>query len=365
MENPKRLDTQPRHSLTPADQMILVDDDLHVVAANDAARATFGEDLIGQRCFEVFEDCDHCTGSAGCVGAGRCPVRQALERGEPVADERVRLDGDHAEIMRTQAFPLPMRPGDTSRQVLMVTRPISQEKTQRATAAAGEKISAFALMAASVADELGNPLASISAQLQLAQRKDDPAFTKKALSVIDQQVTRLVGLLRDITDFSSRQSSRATLMYWNQLVEDAVRLLKHDPRGRFVAFDLDLADQLPAVLADPESSFQVLLGLGHNALDAMEGHGTVTIRTRLDGDSVVVTVRDTGPGVDPGVEHRIFEPYFSTKTASPGNGLGLFIGRRIVEQMGGTLRYLPPVDGEHSATFVLRMPVATQALMRG
>ncbi len=345
------------------ENLIVIDDDLRIIEANDAARATYGEGLVGKPCYEVFEDGGDCT---SCSGAGRCPVRMALERGEPVQDERVHINDRRAEIMLTQAFPLPTQPGEDSHQVLMVTRPISQEKQERAAEAAGEKVSAYALMAASVADEIGNPLSSISAQLQLVRRKNDPAFTQKALTVIKEQVTRISALLRDITAFSSRQSNRATLVYWNQLAEDVVRLLKHDPRGRFAAFDLDLADELPAVFADAESSFQVLLDLGQNALDAMEGHGTVSIRTRLDdnGDTVVVRVHDTGPGVAPQAQSHIFEPYFTTKSGTSESGLGLFIGRRIVEQMGGSLDY-EPVDGTQAgATFVLRMPVATRARLR-
>lgn len=341
------------------ENLVVIDGDMRIIEANDAARATYGDDLVGRPCSEVFEDsedCDNCT--------DQCPVRAALERGALVEEERVHARDGHTEIMHTQVFPLPAAEGSPPNRVLMVSRPITQEKQERAAEAAGEKVSAYALMAASVADEIGNPLASISAQLQLARRKNDPQFTEKVMGIIEQQVERISGLLKDITAFSSRQSKRATLVYWNQIVEDAVRLLKHDPKGRFAAFQLDLADELPAVYAEPESSFQVLLDLGLNALDAMDGHGTIRFETELQDDQVIVRVCDTGPGVDQALRDQIFEPYFTTKDGGAGRGLGLFISRRMVEQMGGTLEYDPPSDGQ-GARFVVRMPLATQERMRG
>lgn len=336
------------------ENLMVLDDQMRVVDANDAAKRTYGEDLIGKPCYEAFEASECCEDS--------CPIQRAFATGEPVEEERVHLRASNAEIMHTQVFPLPAPAGQEPSQVLMVTRPITDEKQELASAAANEKVSAYALMAASVAHELGNPLSSISAQLQLAKRKDDPAFTNKVLDVIDGQVDRMEGLLRDITAFSSRQSHRATLVYWNQIIEDAVRLLKHDPRGRFASFDLDLADELPAVYAEPERCFQVVLNLGLNALDAMEGRGTLTIQTRLDDGQVVIRVSDTGPGVSAEVRDHMFDPYFTTKESTKGSGLGLFISRRIINQMDGELDYEAPVDD--GASFVIRVPHATQEKMR-
>jgi hypothetical protein len=336
------------------ENLMVIDSDFRVIKANDAARRTYGDELVGKLCHVAFQasDCED----------EKCPLRRALESGEPVEEERVHLNQTSPEIMHTQVFPLPAPTGQPPNQVLMVTRPITDEKQELASTAADEKVSAYALMAASVAHEIGNPLSSISAQLQLAKRKKDPEFTEKVIDIIDGQVSRIDKLLRDMTAFSSRQSNHATFVYWNQVIEDVVRLLRHGPHGRFVSFELDLADELPAAYAAPERCFQVLLNLGLNALDAMEGRGTLTIETWLDGEEIMIRTSDTGPGITDDVEEHIFEPYFSTKDPHKGSGLGLFISKRIVEQMDGVLEY-EAVEGG-GASFIIRVPVATRARVR-
>ena len=332
------------------ENLMVIDDAYRIIKANDAARYTYGPAMVGRSCHEVFGECGQQT--------QECPAARAFERGEPVEEERVHSCHGHPEIMHMQVFPLPANPSEPPNRVLMVTRPITDEKQERAAASMDEKVSAFALMTASVAHEIGNPLSSISAQLQLARRKDDPAFTERVLDIIDDEVERISGLLRDISEFSSRQSDRQTLVYWNQIATDAVRLLKHEPRGRFADFELDLADDLPPVYAAGDHGLQVLLNLGLNALDAMEGRGKVTIRTRRVDGQVEVRLTDTGPGIAEELRERVFEPYFTTKDDEQGTGLGLFISRRIIEQMDGTLTYEPAIEDGQGASFVICMPEA-------
>jgi signal transduction histidine kinase len=115
---------------------------------------------------------------------------------------------------------------------------------------------------------------------------------------------------------------------------------------------------LPAVLADRDQVLQVLLNLVRNALDAMPAGGTLRVAARGEGGAVAFSVSDTGPGVRPEDQPRVFEPYFTTKEG--GTGLGLAIAQRIAEEHGGTLE-LRSAPGE-GATFTLTLPAAVVAL---
>ena len=92
----------------------------------------------------------------------------------------------------------------------------------------------------------------------------------------------------------------------------------------------DYADDMPQIEAIPGELNQVWTNLIDNAIDAMEGEGTLRVSTRTDGDHVVVEVADTGSGMSPDVQARAFEPFFTTKDVGKGTGLGLDISRRIV-----------------------------------
>ena len=92
----------------------------------------------------------------------------------------------------------------------------------------------------------------------------------------------------------------------------------------------DYGADVPRIEANPGELNQVWTNLIDNAIDAMDGHGTLRISTRADGDDVVVEIADTGPGMPPDVQARAFEPFFTTKDVGKGTGLGLDISRRIV-----------------------------------
>jgi signal transduction histidine kinase len=112
--------------------------------------------------------------------------------------------------------------------------------------------------------------------------------------------------------------------------------------------------ELPAVTARGSELNQVFTNLLVNALDAVDGDGTVTVRTRRDGDAAVVEVVDSGPGVPDDQRERIFEPFFTTKPVGIGTGLGLDISFRIVQRHGGSLVLC---DQPGPTTFRIRLPL--------
>jgi signal transduction histidine kinase len=150
------------------------------------------------------------------------------------------------------------------------------------------------------------------------------------------------GLLGEIIDSTARISSlvNAAKQYsqmdraphqWLDLHEGlfaTITMLK--PKLGGVALVKELDKSLPRIPGYPAELNQVWTNLIENARDAMDGSGTLTIRTRRDGDCAVVEVEDTGPGVPPEVRNRIFEPFFTTKPVGQGTGLGLDVSFRVV-----------------------------------
>jgi two-component system, NtrC family, sensor kinase len=112
------------------------------------------------------------------------------------------------------------------------------------------------------------------------------------------------------------------------------------------------------VSASPNQLKQIFLNLIANARQAMPNGGTVTVDVRQDGDWVLATVGDDGPGVAQAVLERIFEPFFTTKRATGGTGLGLSVSLGIAEAHGGSL--IASSEPGRGATFTLRLPVSTE-----
>ncbi|MBT8469732.1 MAG: HAMP domain-containing histidine kinase, partial [Deltaproteobacteria bacterium] len=138
------------------------------------------------------------------------------------------------------------------------------------------------------------------------------------------------------------------------IVQDVTRLLRHDPRARGTEFEVRFADGLLPVRAKEDAVVQVLLNLGVNALDAMPDRGTLTFDVTNGEGSVVVRVQDTGSGIPAEVQHRVFNPFFTTKPAGRGTGLGLFVSRGIAEGIGGEL--MLEETGPGGTTFCLELP---------
>jgi signal transduction histidine kinase len=140
---------------------------------------------------------------------------------------------------------------------------------------------------------------------------------------------------------------KSTLVMLTHKMGDGVRVVK------------DFDRTLPQIPAHPGELNQVWTNLIDNALQAMNGSGTLTLRTSRDGDRVLVEVCDTGPGVPRELRRRVFEPFFTTKPVGEGTGLGLDISYRIVvNRHGGDIGL---VSGPGDTRFQVRLPLAEPA----
>jgi signal transduction histidine kinase len=140
------------------------------------------------------------------------------------------------------------------------------------------------------------------------------------------RISELVGAMKDYSHLDNAKFEEIDI---HDGLESTLIILGHKlKKGVKVVRDFDRA--LPRICAQPGELNQVWTNIIHNAIDAMNGQGTLTIRTTRDGDCVLVEIGDTGPGIRPELQHRIFEPFFTTKDVGHGTGLGLDISYRIV-----------------------------------
>lgn len=197
-----------------------------------------------------------------------------------------------------------------------------------------EKQSAFGLLAAGIAHEVGNPLASISSLVQMLKRRDIDDNTRDQLGLVDEQLLRIQRTLRELVDFSRPAQVQPATADVHEVIDVALNIAKYYKRrkGRVIETDFDLS--IPSLRIVRDQLVQVVLNLVLNALDATDEGARIDIRTRqetVDNHGWIrIDVADTGHGISAESQAQLFKPYFTTKET--GTGLGLFVCRRIIEQ---------------------------------
>jgi signal transduction histidine kinase len=176
------------------------------------------------------------------------------------------------------------------------------------------------------------------------------------LSELKDAVRRISDLVAAVRSYSQLDRASQQRTDVRDGLESTLTMLGHKLKGG-VAVVREYAD-LPQIDAYPGELNQVWTNLIDNAVDAMDGTGTLTVRTRLDAECVVVEVADTGSGMPPEVVARAFEPFFTTKDVGSGTGLGLDIARRIiVERHGGGIDIDSPAHGGKGTVMRVSLPL--------
>lgn len=228
-----------------------------------------------------------------------------------------------------------------------------------------ERLAALDGVAAGLAHEIRNPLGGIKGAAQLLRTGLHDPELLHCTDLIIREVERLAGLVDQLRDLGSPPPLALRAINIHRVLRDVLDLEQQASHWDAIAVVAAFDPSLPAVVGDPAQLHQVFLNLVRNAAEAMAGHGTITLATRMDGSYrirrdgerarfLAVTVADSGPGIPEADLSRIFAPFFSTKNR--GSGLGLALCHRIVTQHGGTLTYDPPPGG--GARFRVTLPVS-------
>lgn len=246
-----------------------------------------------------------------------------------------------------------------------VTSRKAAESALAATQAELARVARFTTMGelvASIAHEVNQPLSAIVTNSQaalrwLARETPDHGEVVAALNRVNRDASLAGDVIARIRNFLSKGGIKRETVPLRRIVDDLLGMLQTLLLEGEIQVDVLIAPTVPNLQADPVQLQQVLLNLLVNAVDAMRDSGSrervVTLAVTGNGDEgVVFSVRDTGPGIPPGVEGKIFDALFSTKR--DGLGMGLAISRSIVENHGGRL-WLEPGAGT-GAKFVFNIP---------
>ena len=250
--------------------------------------------------------------------------------------------------------------------VLTIARDITEKKRsaeelarQRESLYQREKLAALGSLLAGVAHELNNPLSVVVARAVLLEEQGD-SVTQSAAAKIRTAAERCARIVRTFLAMARQQQPERGAVAINEVVSAALDMTAYAMRTSSIEVVVDLAKDIPLVLADADQLHQVLLNLIINAQQSLQDRPAprrIRVTGRFDAAAhmLSITVADNGPGIPPHLRARVFEPYFTTKPTGIGTGVGLAVSLGIVEAHGGTLTVKCPADG--GAAFTITLPV--------
>jgi len=224
------------------------------------------------------------------------------------------------------------------------------------------RLSAMGEMSSALAHEVNQPLAAISNYVRAATRHlanhHDPAAVK-ARELLEKtlgQTTRAAQVIRRLRDFIEKGETDRAVEDLNAVIDEAMGLALLGAAEAGVQANIAFDPRAPRVMIDKIQIQQVVLNLVRNSIEAMQGciKCELTVRTTIEGDFALVTVSDTGSGLDPKVTARLFEPFVTTK--GTGMGIGLSVCKTIIEGHGGRLWATPNLDP--GVSFHFNIPLA-------
>ncbi len=221
-----------------------------------------------------------------------------------------------------------------------------------------EKLSAIGELSAGLAHEVKNPMVGIVGFAQLGKESADLDEAKEYFGLIDSDAQRANSILQRLLEFARPPDVERERLEVKSVVDGAVKLVAHQLQLQGVKIETRYAEGLPVIIGNGNQLRQVLVNLMMNAGQAMESSPEKKLYVEASGAdwTVLVSVKDTGPGMAADVRKRLFEPFFTTKPRGKGTGLGLSISRSIIEEHKGELRVESEVGA--GATFVIRLPAA-------
>jgi signal transduction histidine kinase/CheY-like chemotaxis protein len=319
----------------------VIDNDIVLESINSAGRAILGlgDDAVGTPAQLLVPD--------GLLVL----LEGALATGEPVREEEGWLEtgGGRRAVIR-QVVPLP-DPDGVIRRMTSFTHDVTALRQRQADEEARTRLESLGILAGGVAHDFNNLLAVLRADVEAASAATD---SREHLVHAQLTIDRARDLVAQLLAMAGKRAPVTSAVDFGDVVDETVRLLRPGaPRG--LVLETEIAPDI-VVVGDRPQLQQVVLNLIHNAIDAVFSakNATPTVRVSLsavEGEAVLV-VSDNGPGIEPAVQRRIFEPFFSTKRSGRGLGLATVFG--LTQAHSGRV-VIDSVVGA-GATFTVRLP---------
>ena len=299
------------------------------------------EDLLGLEVMEIISP-DHRAAVAERIQAS---ARDGLPTA-PVQEEFLTRRGREVWV-EVQTVPIELPGG---RATLVFALDLSQQRQDEeerrkleAEVQHSQRLDSLGSLAGGIAHDMNNVLAAVLGMATLLQLKHeaDPSL-QKSLQTIEHAATRGRDLVKGLTDFARKGLHEPAVMDLNALVRRELDLLIRTSRQRFI-FEVQLDKDLPPIMGEATTLGSAFMNLCVNAFDAMPRGGTLWIRTFRQEGRVMLQIQDTGEGIPQEILSRVTEPFFTTKAAGRGTGLGLAMVYGTAKAHGGTLDILSEV----------------------
>jgi two-component system sensor histidine kinase HydH len=306
------------------DGLEVVDGDYTIRHANRWMVDQFGP-VVGRRCYEVLTpDGRKCAG---------CPLDRRDEMDAP-AHLEIAGPSDRRFFLTCS----PVRQPDGQIFLLELVADITEQERLRARLTAVERLAAVGELAAGMAHEIRNPLAAILNAVTLLEKEEllTPDERTSILEAVKTEARRLNTTLSEFLLFARPRELNRRQGEIRQIIEHVAALLPEErTRPGGVQVDVRVDSNIPPFAFDPDQLTQVLWNIALNGVEAMEGHGRLALDVGRQNGEVMIAVADTGRGIPPEEQWRIFQPFYSKKPG--GSGLGLAIAERIVSAHGGRI----------------------------
>jgi two-component system sensor histidine kinase PilS (NtrC family) len=282
---------------------------------------------------------------------------QALQAGRGSSNEtevNIERDGDTRNLLVASSR---LELGDADQPgIVVVGDDITRRKQFERQAARRERLSEMGHLAAGVAHEIRNPLNTISIAAQRLEAEFSPDQSRDEYIVMTSQIrtetTRLNEIITRFLALARDEKRRSQSLKLDEFVNELLPFLKPEVHELGITLSSELEEGI-TILADPDALKQVFTNLFNNAKEALAGRpGRIRIAARREGQSVLISFADSGPGIDDAIKEKIFTPYFTTKDA--GTGLGLPTVYKIVTELGGEIAAHDSDLG--GAEFVITLP---------
>ncbi len=322
--------------VTP-DLVSLQDENLIYRAVNPAFCQFFGlkeQDILGKSDAQVFPQV---------AVRHREEDMEIFKTGTPMSKELL-ITRNHRRSW-LHIVKVPVYDEDRIAGLLQTVRDISEIKQYQEKLLQTVKMEQLGHLAGGMAHEINTPLCIILGYTQMLL-EDVPAGTEgfEYLGIIEKQAQICRRIVADLLSFSRNIESKMEEMDLNQSIEEVLHLVRHTFKQNWIDIVTDFAPDLPHLTGDKDKLKQVWINLLNNAFDAIGQDGTIWVKTSMcpQGRRVLVTVADSGSGIEAEDLKRVFEPFFTTKPPGAGTGLGLSVSFGIIQDHHGTISALSP-----------------------
>jgi PAS domain S-box-containing protein len=305
--------------------LTITDLDYNIIMVNKATASLFNDKiprLLGRKCYEAFrkqnEPCPN------------CPVTETIKTGKP--SHRLSTNPIINRTLEEYTFPIFDASGNLSLIINYGIDVTDKIKMERQLVQA-DKMASLGTLAAGIAHEIRNPMATINLNTQILLRDLDLEEEHQVYMLdIQKEVKKIERIISEILEFSKPRPAHLIETNINEVVLSVHELTRVQLRKDDLRVHFNLAEFLPAVLIDPAQVSQVVINLVINAMQAMPDGGELTVTSQMDPTTrrVELLVSDTGVGIPPDNLSKIFDPFFTNKPE--GTGLGLAIARQILEK---------------------------------